>query len=766
LPFRAAVGLAPGLAPHRRALVHPSGMADRPGIAGARGRASALAAGLLVLTLPAVARATDGASAAPAGPTFVGSAACARCHEAEDRRWRGSHHALAMQVAGEKTVLGNFHDAKLAHRGVTSTFARRDGKFVVRTDGPDGKLHDYTVAYTFGVTPLQQYLIPFPDGRYQALSLAWDARPRAAGGQRWFHLYPDERFRPNDPLHWTGRLQNWNYMCAECHSTGVRKGYDPATRRFRTTWEEVDVGCEACHGPGSRHVAWAKERPASDPTQGLAVRLDERKGVEWSIDPRSGNARRSVARAADTEVQTCARCHARRSELSEDYRWGRPLMDTHLPALLEPGLYHADGQIDGEVYEYGSFVQSRMYQQGVTCSDCHEPHDLKLRAEGNALCLRCHSAATFETEQHEMHRPGTPGSACIDCHMPAKTYMLVDPRRDHSFRVPRPDLTVRLGTPNPCSGCHRDKPAGWAAEKVRDWYGHDARGYQQYAPALHAARTNAADAEALLTALLRNGGQPAIARATAVSELGLRLGPSSLPAVQAALGDADPLVRHAALEAIDPLPPAERWRLARPLLADPVRVVRIGAASLLAGAAPKDLPAAERADLERATDEFRAAQRLNADQPEAHVNLGNLERRYGDAEAAAREYRAALALDPDWVPAYANLADLLRQERRDDEGEQVLRKGLARVPDAAVLHHALGLLQVRRKNLPAALESLGRAAKLAPDDARFAYVWAVALEEAGRRQEARAAVDAALRRAPGDPALRQLRSELGDAPSP
>jgi tetratricopeptide (TPR) repeat protein/nitrate/TMAO reductase-like tetraheme cytochrome c subunit len=732
---------------------------DRRGIAGARGRVPPLVAGLLVLTLRVVAL---GADAAPAEPVFVGRAACAPCHEAEDRRWRGSHHDLAMQVADDKTVLGNFRGTTFTHRGVTSTFARRGERFAVRTDGPDAKLHDYTVAYTFGVAPLQQYLVGFPDGRYQALSLAWDARPSAAGGQRWFHLYPDERFRPNDPLHWTGRLQNWNYMCAECHSTGVRKGYDPATRRYRTTWKEVDVACEACHGPGSRHVAWAKERSADDPTKGLAVRFDERKGVEWAIDPRSGNARRSVARATDTEVQTCARCHARRSELSEDYRWGRPLMDTHLPTLLEPGLYHADGQIDGEVYEYGSFVQSRMYRQGVTCSDCHEPHDLKLRAEGNGVCLRCHSAATYETERHHFHRLGTPGSACVDCHMPAKTYMLVDPRRDHGFRVPRPDLSVRLGTPNPCTGCHRDEPAGWAAEKVRAWYGHDARGSQQYAAALHAARTNASDAEALLTALLRDGSQPAIARATAASELGLRLGPASLPAVRAALGDADPLVRHAALEAIEPLPPADRWRLARPLLVDPVRAVRIGAASLLAGAAPKDLPADARADLERATDEFRAAQRLNADQPEAHVNLGNLETKLGDGAAAAREYRAAFALDPDWVPAYVNLADLLRQERRDDEGAQVLRTGLAHVPDAASLHHALGLLEVRRKNLPAALESLRRAAELAPDDARFAYVWAVALEQAGRRPEARAAVDAALRHSPGDRGLRELRSQLGD----
>ena len=191
---------------------------------------------------------------------FVGSAQCASCHEGSYQAWKGSQHALAMQHASEQAVLGDFGGAKFRYAGIESTFFRRDGKFFVRTDGPDGKLADFEVKYAFGVDPLQQYLVEFPDGRLQALSIAWDARPKASGGQRWFHLYPKEKIDFRDELHWTKRSQNWNFMCADCHSTNLRKAYDAATDRFKSTWSEISVGCEACHGPGSAHVEWAKAK--------------------------------------------------------------------------------------------------------------------------------------------------------------------------------------------------------------------------------------------------------------------------------------------------------------------------------------------------------------------------------------------------------------------------------------------------------------------------------------------------------------------------
>ncbi len=320
-------------------------------------------------------------------PTYVGRAACVECHAEQDRLWRGSHHDLAMQEANKNAVLGNFDNVTFRYAGVTSTFFKRDDKFFVRTDGPDGKLADFEIKYTFGVTPLQQYLVEFPRGRLQALSIAWDARSKEQGGQRWFHLYPGERITHTDELHWTGPRQNWNFMCADCHSTNLRKDYDPTHREYHTTWSEINVSCEACHGPGSRHVTWARREEGWNKinarSKGLIVALDERKDVRWVHDPQSDTPKRSPPRHTETEIQVCAPCHSRRAQLFDDDRPGQALMESYLPSLLVEGLYRADGQIDGEVYVYGSFLQSKMYKAGVTCSDCHDPHSLALKEGKN-----------------------------------------------------------------------------------------------------------------------------------------------------------------------------------------------------------------------------------------------------------------------------------------------------------------------------------------------------------------------------------------------
>ena len=375
--------------------------------------------------------------------TFVGAQACAQCHEREFKLWTGSHHQRAMQPANRSTVLGDFDDVAFTHGGVTSRFFRRDGKFMVQTDGPGSALHDYAIKFTFGVAPLQQYLIEMPGGRLQALGIAWDSRPRANGGQRWFSLYPDAKLTPRDPLHWTGIDQNWNFMCADCHSTNVRKNFDLATRTYATSYAEIDVACEACHGPGSKHSAWAARSTdwrEQEANQGLLIALDERKGINWKSDPATGNAVRSTVRSSEREIQLCARCHSRRGEIYEDYVHGQPAADDYRIALLDGRLYFPDGQIKDEDYEYGSFIQSKMFHAGVTCSDCHEPHSLDLRAQGNGVCLQCHAASKYDSPQHHFHQTGSAGARCVECHMPSRTYMVIDARRDHSLRIPRPDL--------------------------------------------------------------------------------------------------------------------------------------------------------------------------------------------------------------------------------------------------------------------------------------------------------------------------------------
>ena len=687
------------------------------------------------------------------GAKFVGASECATCHEQENSLWRGSHHQLAMQPATDSTVLGDFNHASFDNNGVTSSFFRNDSKFMVRTEGPDGALHDYEIGYTFGVYPLQQYLIAMPGGRLQALGIAWDSRERESGGQRWFFLYPGQKITARDTRRWTGIDQNWNYMCADCHSTNLRKNYDARTRTFSTAYAEIDVSCEACHGPGSNHVSWAKKQgdwQKLDATEGLTIALDERKGVAWPIDPATGNARRSSPRQSEQELEMCARCHARRGEIHEDYVHGQEVSDDYRVALLDEDHYFPDGQIKEEDYEYGSFVQSRMFHAGVTCSDCHEPHSSRLRAEGNQVCMQCHSAQKYDSPTHHFHKVGSAGARCAECHMPTRTYMVVDARRDHSIRIPRPDLSMKLGTPNACTNCHTDKSAQWALGSVDKWYGHTPEGFQHFAETLNAGAAGAPGAQQSLERLVADGGQPAIARATALSLLANFAPPPTDEAVLAGVRDDWALVRRAAAHSLSNTDPASSANALAPLLGDPVRAVRIEAAEVLAGLPAANLPANVAAALNRATEEYISSQQLNADRPEAHMNLGLLYARENRFDQAEQELKTSLSLDPSFAPGAINLADLYRAQHRDEEGERVLKDAISRSPNDASLEHALGLLMVRQKRDAQALEFLGAAARDEPGNVRYAYVYAIALSDAGKTAAAIETLESSIKTHPYD----------------
>jgi Flp pilus assembly protein TadD len=691
-----------------------------------------------------------------ASATYVGQEQCAPCHGAEAEAWRKSHHAQAMQPANDATVLGNFKRADFKKDGVVSSFFSKDSKFYVRADGPDGKLRDFDLAYTFGVSPLQQYLVPFPNGRFQSFVVAWDSRLKNDGGQRWFHLYPGQTIKNTDPLHWTGRNQTWNYMCADCHSTNLRKNYDLAKDSYATSWSEINVSCESCHGPGSNHVAWAQSQKnrsyaPGNGENGLVVNLKNVSGswsisesnkdtMHWKGQPRSPN-----------EINTCAPCHSRRHPITSNYQPGQPFLDAYVPSLLEEGVYYADGQILEEDYEWGSFVQSKMYHEGVTCSDCHDPHSGKVpQVSMKSVCGKCHMLSKFDVAEHTHHKPQSAGALCVNCHMPTRNYMVVDARRDHSFRVPRPDFSVAYGTPNACNQCHKDTSASWSAETVAKWYGPNRRQEPHFVEAIDAGRRGLPSAQKDLAALVMDSTKPAIARATALSLLSQYLTPASIPAVQTALGDGDALVRREAVRSLEPLSPQDRVRLAAPLLTDSIRSVRIEAARLLAGTPPDLLQKEQKNALNRAIDELIASEITSAERPENHMNLALLYVQMKRASDAETELQTALRLDPDFVPAMVNLADFYRTQNRDDEGQRWLEKAITVAPNAAEPIHALGLLKIRQKQYQDALNLLAKAATLQPDNVRYSYVYAVALQSSGQVDQAIAVLQQAHGRRPAD----------------
>lgn len=652
---------------------------------------------------------------------FVGSAQCGSCHADAYSRWRASQHAMAMQPASDSTVLGDFDDAAFTEDGTTSRFFRRDGGFFVNTAGPDGELHDYEVRFTFGVAPLQQYLVPFPGGRLQPLTLAWDTRPAASGGQRWLSLDLVAPIGPHDAMHWSGRGMNWNYMCADCHATAVRKGYVAAADSFATRYAELGVGCEACHGPGGAHTEWARwprlMRRLLWRDNGLTARLDERRGVTWTGDVTTGLPSRSVIATSSREMDACAPCHARRVHIADGYVAGAPLLDYYDPQVLVPSLYHADGQQLDEVYDHASFLQSRMHVAGVTCADCHDPHTQKLRAPGRATCLQCHPATTYDTAAHHGHQRRSTGSDCAACHMPVTTYLEIDGRHDHSIRVPRPDRSASIGVPNACTACHSDKTLAWAMTSVAQWTRRGTGGNQRFAESFAADDRGEPGAVQALLAVARDQRESGVARASAFARLARYPDTTIVAVARDGAADREPLVRRWAMEALSLATDESKLEVIAPLLSDSLRAIRQRAAWHLARVAHR-LPTPElRAAFARAEDEFVASQRYNADRADHRVALGVYFLARGDTASALDEFRQAARQWPRHVDAVVNLAGVLSLQEREGDAERVLRDAIRAVPDEGALHHAVALSLARQGRDAEAIEAAQRATRLSEGNA-------------------------------------------------
>jgi len=606
-------------------------------------------------------------------PTYVGSDKCAECHREATDAWASSHHALAWTAPSSKTVVADFDKTEFRHNGVLTSFRVEGGAYHVTVREKDGVIRDYQVHSVVGIEPLQQYLLETEPGRLQSFDVVWDVE-RA----RWFHLYPDQNLPPGNGLHWTGPYKNWNARCAECHATGFEKNYDPEARSYASTQSEMGVGCEACHGPGSNHLDWAHLPNNGDQTEVLS-------GYGFTMD--------FAAAGTEASIQQCAGCHSRREAQGDGNPLpGTPYHDAYILANLRPGLYYADGQILDEVYVYGSFLQSKMYAKGVGCSNCHDAHSAKLKADGNAVCTQCHSPAgnpdfptlkpaAYDSPVHHFHAPDSDGAQCKNCHMIERVYMGVDGRRDHSFRVPRPDLADETGAPNACSDCHKDRTPEWAAAEIAARYPHTTARGSHYGVVLAKGRTDPAKASASLVTLAESADQPGIVRATALWLLEQGADADVAERLAPLLEDPDPLVRAAAIGVQRAAPPQDRISRIAALLDDPVRSVRIEAAKDMIDAPVVSLPRTMADDLNSAMSEWRGGLLNRIDFPETHLVLGGVALTTRNLPAASEAFREVVRLDPQHIEAWIMLARLAAATGGAPAATSVLNQALISNPD-------------------------------------------------------------------------------------
>ncbi len=647
-------------------------------------------------------------------PQFVGSKTCLECHNIEYEQWLISDHYFAMDTADEQSVFGDFNNAILEQGGRTHKFYKKDKKFFVFTDGPEGKMEEFEVKYTFGAWPLQQYLVPFPDGKYQTLALTWDTITK-----QWYHMadrvYEGQDIDHNNWLHWTNQAQNWNGMCADCHSTNLKKGFDHKTKTYNTTWSEISVGCEACHGPSSEHLKWAQlpalARPQNTNT-GLPVQTSEITNFKY--------------------VDLCTRCHSRRGVLSDfDHNFAE-IMDYIIPTLAVEPNYYIDGQILEEDYVYGSFVQSKMYMNDVKCNDCHNVHSGKLVLQGNDLCLQCHRSDIYDTYNHHFHKNagenGDPvvsqfgdtynvgdGASCINCHMPGRYYMGVDYRRDHSFRIPRPDLSEELDTPNACTYCHSDKTNNWAAGYMEQWYGKNLR--SNYGALIASQLNNSEAGFEKLSEVIADDLFPPHIRSTAMANVIQLDALSSHQLLEDKFSDLEPSIRHTALLHYE-LYSLEDIPKILPLLNDPVKAVRIEAAMKLSGVPKDQIPEQAGRSLEEAQTEYRTAMEYTADFAAGRHNLGNFYTNLGDTQKAIENYIEALRIDIEFYPAKVNLAMAYNRIQQNDKAELLLKDVVENHPEVVGTKYSLGLLLAEMEKYDEATYYLQLAAEEQPDNPR------------------------------------------------
>lgn len=639
---------------------------------------------------------------------FMGSESCKECHKDQFKKWEGSHHDKAMELANRETILAKFEGESFKSQGVTSRFFQRDNEFYANTEGPDGKNHDYKIVYTFGFTPLQQYIVQFPNGRYQCLSTAWDTKKN-----KWFNLYPDFKIVHSEWLHWTNGAMNWNNMCSTCHSTNVRKNYNPANGGYDTKYSIINVSCEACHGPGKQHVDNVKSA-----------------GIYDSLNSNLYMTNRILPRQL---VDECARCHMRREQITEGYNHEGTMLDHYFPQLIESPTYYPDGQILDEDYVYGSFIQSKMYENNVTCNNCHDVHSLELKFDGNKLCLQCH-APEFDTASHHFHKGNGEGSKCINCHMPGKFYMGNDYRRDHSFRVPRPDQSITYDTPNACTQCHTDKDDQWAWNAFKKNWGEP--GHAHFSEKLAPGITGEEGADVGLLELANDQSQPEIARASAVKALASYNIQNNIIAYIALLNDNAPLVRGAAVDVLGEINSTDFMADLLPLLKDPKRAIRVKAFYALGTVPEYQIPNEYKNVYGKVSKESDTYFRINADFSGGLAKKSNYLEKQDNLPQAKEALIDALKIDNNNNMIRSNLANLYYRSGDTQNAEKEFKEVIRQEPEYGLTYYSLGLLYAELGRMDEAEVEMAKAYKLLPSNMKVTYNLSLIYDQNGKAEKA------------------------------
>ena len=641
---------------------------------------------------------------------FVGKEACIECHKLEYDRWNHSHHQQAMKIADSITILGDFNNKIFEYKGVKNTFFKKGNDFYVNTTDKNGDYNDYKIIYTFGVTPLQQYIVKFPDGAYQCLITAWDTEKN-----EWFHLQPNLELAHDEWINWTGGAMRWNTACADCHSTNLDKNFDSNTNTFSTTFSEINVSCESCHGPAGNHVSFYKN---------------------YNKDSVPHKLYMGKSLPSKSLVEKCARCHSRRSQITKKFDYKGHFLDHYSPSLLIDPIYEPDGQIKDEDYVYGSFMQSKMYQNNVTCTDCHDTHSLNLKQTGNSLCIKCHEPK-YDSKSHHYHQVNTEGSQCVNCHMTGKIYMGNDFRRDHSFRVPRPDQSVKYATPNACNGCHSDKTPEWASKFINSKYG--TKRPDHFSNYLLEGYNG--NHKALYT-LLSQSRFPEIARATALYQYtNNALSHKEINDMRRFLKDSSILVRNEAVRAFEKIRNQNYHADIEPLLKDSIRLVRISAAKYF-----NSIGANMKGNnyFDKAEKEYLEELDMNADFASGQHQIAIYNDMKGHTGLAIKAYKKSLEIDNRYNVSRMNLALLVYKQGHIQEAKNLYLKVIELEPDYSHSYYMLGLLFNEIGDTKNALKYLAEACNKKPVNIRVFYNYALKLQAENLNQKAIEVINKAL----------------------